>query len=96
VVSTTPGHLADASSLYREDNAFSGNLITVQRFFKMPFTVDLHFGYRDTQWTITEMDTESISEKLTIADSNFNKRFNETFFTQKEEGFLTDSMPTLT
>lgn len=27
-VRTTPPHLADSASLYREDNAFSGNLIT--------------------------------------------------------------------
>jgi hypothetical protein len=28
-VRTTPSHLFDSGSLYREDNAFSGNLVTV-------------------------------------------------------------------
>ncbi len=45
-VRTTPPHLADANSLYREDNTFSGSLVTVQRFYSLPFTVDLHFNYR--------------------------------------------------
>ena len=64
VVSTTPAHLVDAASLYREDNAFSGNLITVQRFYQLPFSVDLHFGYRDSPWTPEEMDTTKVTNSL--------------------------------
>lgn len=32
-VRTTPPHLADSNSQYREDNTFSGILVTVQRFY---------------------------------------------------------------
>jgi hypothetical protein len=57
-VRTTPPHLFDSGSLYREDNTFSGNLVTVQRFYYLPFTLDLHFGYRDSAFAFDEMSME--------------------------------------
>jgi hypothetical protein len=98
VVSTTPAHLADAASLYREDNAFSGNLITVQRFYQLPFSVDLHFGYRDSPWTPEEMDTTEVTNSLEKAESGFDSRFEETFFSKiEDESFLaTDAQPHIT
>jgi len=61
-VRTTPPHLADANSLYREDNTFSGTLITVQRFYKLPFTVDLHFKYRNEAWSPEEMNMDLVKK----------------------------------
>jgi hypothetical protein len=61
-VRTTPPHLADANSLYREDNTFSGMLVTVQRFYQLPFTVDLHFNYRENAWTSEEMNMDLVNK----------------------------------
>jgi len=36
-VKTTPPHLADSGSLYREENVYAGNLITAQKFYELPF-----------------------------------------------------------
>lgn len=58
-VRTTPPHLFDSGSLYREDNTFSGNLVTVQQFYNLPFTLDLHFGYRDAPF---DFDSKSMME----------------------------------
>lgn len=33
----------------------------------MPFTMDLHFGYRDEAWTAEEMDTSETKEQVTEA-----------------------------
>ena len=76
-VRTTPPHLADAASLYREENTFSGNLVTVQQFFELPFTVDLQFGYRQSAWSYS--DPSTTTSALSLAKNQFETRFNDTF-----------------
>jgi hypothetical protein len=67
-VRTTPPHLADSNSLYREDNTYSGILVTVQRFYQLPFTIDLHFDYRNSAWSATEMDMDLVTKQVYNAD----------------------------
>lgn len=45
----------------------------------MPFTVDLHFGYREKAWTSDEMDLDDTSTYLQAIKAEFDKRFDETF-----------------
>ena len=61
-VGTTPPTLFDPDSLYRAETSYSGNLILMQRFYELPFSVDIHFGYRDTTFTKEEMDIEQTTE----------------------------------
>jgi hypothetical protein len=56
--------LADANSLYREDNTFTGTLVTVQRFYELPFTVDLHFNYREKAWSPEEMSMDLVKKQI--------------------------------
>ena len=78
-VRTTPPHLFDSASLYREDNSFSGNLVTVQKFYQLPFTVDLHFGYREKAWTSEETKMVNTKSNLDEAELKFNHQFTKTF-----------------
>ncbi len=59
----------------------------------MPFTVDLHFGYRDAVWTSDEMDMDKTTSKIETAKINFSKKFEDTFINPTdpslvESGFL--------
>lgn len=84
-VRTTPPHLFDSGALYREDNTFSGNLITSQRFYELPFTADLHFGYRNSTWTPEDMNMNDTSEMLLDVKAQYDKVFEMTFFGPKFE-----------
>lgn len=63
-VDTTPPTLFDPESLYRSETSYSGNLVLMQKFYEMPFSLDIHFGYRDETFTPEEMD-------ITAADASF-------------------------
>jgi len=63
-VDTTPPTLFDPSSLYRSETSYSGNLVLMQKFYEMPFSLDIHFGYRNATFTPEDMD-------ITAADASF-------------------------
>jgi hypothetical protein len=45
----------------------------------MPFSVDLHFGYRNSAWTSQEMDVKVTTDALQLACSEFDSKFGNTF-----------------
>ena len=59
---TTPPTLFDPESLYRAETSYSGNLVMMQKFYELPFTTDIHFGYRNSTFTKQEMDIDSMTE----------------------------------
>jgi hypothetical protein len=59
----------------------------------LPFTVDLHFGYRNQSWTSEEMSMSDTKAKIEEAELKFNQRFEETFVSKSSlsdvsSGFL--------
>ena len=76
-VDTTPPTLFDPSSLYRSETSYSGNLILMQRFYEVPFSVDIHFGYRNSTFTKNEMDVEKATESFKAGSDNFDKEFTD-------------------
>jgi len=56
-VKTVPPHLFDPSSLYRAETAFSGNMVVQQKFYKLPFTLDIHYN-QNGQLSEAEMDMD--------------------------------------
>ena len=79
VVSTTPAHLFDPTSLYRDETSYTGNLVVQQKFFNLPFAVDLHFAYRETPFTSDEMDFTVTTSQLEAAKTEFDQKFAEIF-----------------
>ena len=58
VVQETPASLFDPDSLYRAETAYEGNLVVMQKFYTLPFSMDLHFAYRDDPFSSADMDFE--------------------------------------
>ena len=63
-LSTTPVHLFDPKDLYRAETANIGNLVVMQRFYQLPFALDLHFGYRDEPFTKSDMNFDKTTQSL--------------------------------
>ena len=78
-VGTTPPHLFDPESLYRAETAYSGNLVVMQRFYQLPFAVDLHFGYRNESFSKADMNYKQTSNSLEQAEKNFQDDFEAVF-----------------
>ena len=55
-VASTPHHLFNPKALYRAETAYSGNQLVKQKFFTMPFSMDIHFGYKEKPFTPEEMN----------------------------------------
>ena len=78
-VDTTPPTLFDPSSLYRSETSYTGNLILMQRFYELPFSVDIHFGYRDSAFTKEEMDITAANASFEAGQASFDEQFQKTF-----------------
>ena len=78
-LSTTPVHLFDPEDLYRAETAYSGNLVVMQKFYKLPFALDLHFGYRNETFSKAEMNFDKTTESLKKAEDDFQNDFNTVF-----------------
>ena len=91
-LSTTPTHLFDPDSLYRAETAYSGNLVVMQRFYQLPFALDLHFGYRNETFTKAEMNYDQTTEALEAAEKGFQDAF-DTIFVQGETRAPCDTPP---
>lgn len=78
-VASTPHHLFDPKALYRAETAYSGNQLVQQKFYTLPFQIDIHYGYRPTPWTPEEMDFNKTTESLRKAQESFDKDFDQTF-----------------
>ena len=76
-VDTTPPTLFDPSSLYRSETSYTGNLILMQRFYELPFSVDIHFGYRDTAFTDEEMDITAADASFAAGQASFDAQFQD-------------------
>ena len=76
-VDTTPPTLFDPTSLYRAETSYSGNLVMMQKFYELPFTTDIHFGYRNTTFTKEQMDFDSMTDVFQSAEDSFDKTFAE-------------------
>lgn len=74
-----PAQLFDPNYLYLEETAFEGNQVLQQKFFKLPFSLDIHFGYRDTPFTEAEMNVTEATESFKKAEAALDKRFDEVF-----------------
>lgn len=74
-----PAQLFDLDSLYRAETAMKGNQVLQQKFYKMPFTLDIHFGYRDEPFTEADMNTTTATESFNKAEAALDKRFDQIF-----------------
>jgi len=74
-VDTTPPTLFDPSSLYRSETSYTGNLILMQRFYELPFSVDIHFGYRDATFTKEEMEITAANASFQAGQASFDAQF---------------------
>ena len=74
-VDTTPPTLFNPDSLYRSETSYTGNLILMQRFYQLPFSVDIHFGYRDSTFTKEEMDIEAANASFVAGQQRFETQF---------------------
>jgi hypothetical protein len=74
-VDTTPPTLFDPSSLYRSETSYSGNLVLMQKFYEMPFSLDIHFGYRNETFTTAEMDITAADASFVAGQAKFDDEF---------------------
>ena len=49
----------------------------MQRFYEVPFSVDIHFGYRNTTFTKDEMDVEKATASFKAGSDNFDQEFTD-------------------
>ncbi len=76
-VDTTPPTLFDPSALYRAETSFTGNLVLMQKFYQTPFSIDIHFGYRDSSFTKEEMDIDVTTAAIETRKAAFDKEFED-------------------
>mmetsp|Transcript_589 Transcript_589/g.762 ORF Transcript_589/g.762 Transcript_589/m.762 type:complete len:156 (+) Transcript_589:471-938(+) len=72
-VDTTPPTLFDPTSLYRAETSYSGNLVMMQKFYELPFSMDIHFGYRDSTFTKEDMDITSMNQAFEAGKASFDQ-----------------------
>jgi hypothetical protein len=79
-VASTPHHLFNPDALYRAETAYEGNQLVKQKFFNLPFSLDLHFAYRNLTG---EMDFDKTTEALKAAEERFDAEFEQRFVNRK-------------
>jgi len=63
--------LFDPKALYRAVTAYTGNQLVQQKFFTLPFAMDIHFGYRETPFTPKDMDFKKASRSFELGSEKF-------------------------
>lgn len=81
-VASTPHHLFNPDALYRAETAYEGNQLVKQKFFNLPFSMDIHFSYNNLTG---EMDYDKVSDALNQAEDKFDKEFEERFVNNKKK-----------
>ena len=79
-----PHTLFDPDSLYRAGTPYSGNLVMIEKFYQLPFQVDIHFGYRNSSWTKEEMDFDKATASFIHGEAGFDTKFEEVFMKEKK------------
>lgn len=82
-VDTTPPTLFDPNSLYRAETAMLGNLVMMQKFYELPFTQDIHFGYRSSPFTKEDMDIDSLTTSFAAGKASFDQQFEDKIIKSK-------------
>jgi hypothetical protein len=82
-VASTPHHLFNPDALYRAETAYEGNQLVKQKFFNLPFSMDIHFSYKNLTG---EMDYEKTTQALKEAEEKFDQEFEERFVNGKKSG----------
>lgn len=47
----------------------------MQRFYELPFVVDIHFGYKDSAWTAAEMNMDTTKTNIDNAREAYDDKF---------------------
>lgn len=71
-VGTMPPTLFDPTSLYRAETSYSGNLVMMQKFYELPFSVDIHFGYRNETFTKEDMNVDTMTDAFNAGKASFD------------------------
>lgn len=76
-VDTTPPTLFDPSALYRAETSYTGNLVLMQKFYQTPFSIDIHFGYRDQAFSKEDMDIDTTTAAIAASKAAFDREFED-------------------